>query len=387
MKICEPKNCTGCMACKNICSKQAISMTEDSLGCLIPQINEEKCIACGLCQKICPAIHSPLSKSARSAYAVWSKNEQDVAYSSSGGAAAVFTRAILERGGIVCGCTVMEGSAQHICIDNIANIEKLRGSKYVQSYIGDCYKQIKDYLEKNREVLFIGTPCQVAGLQSYLQKHYPMLTTVDIICHGTPPQRYLREHLSEKAPGFDRFSFRGMYDFKLTAYRGERILYQHDRREDIYFAAFLDAMTYRDCCYMCQYARPERVSDLTVGDFWGIDRDSMIHSYSGKISVVLPNTEKGVALFEACQESFVWEERTQEEAVMGNGNLCRPSRLHPERKKFTELYPRLGFTKAVARTNLGKEVKRNEMRNRVKKSLAWTIAQKIKSHLRYIIEK
>lgn len=381
MKICEPKNCTGCMACKNICTKQAISMTEDSLGCLIPKIDEERCIACGLCQKICPAIHQPLKKSAKSAYAVWSKNEQDVSYSSSGGAAAVFTRAVLERGGIVCGCTVMDGSAQHVCIDNIAEIEKLRGSKYVQSYIGDCYKQIKAYLNKNREVLFIGTPCQVAGLNAYLRKQYPMLTTVDIICHGTPPLSYLKEHLSEKAPGFDRFSFRGVFDFKLTAYRGEQILYQHDRREDMYFAAFLDAMIYRDCCYTCQYARSERVSDLTVGDFWGIDRDSMMHPYSGKISVVLPNTEKGMAFFVACQGNLVWEERTLEEAVMGNGNLCRPSRLHPERKKFTERYPQLGFTKAMAQTNLGREVKRIEILNRIRKSFVWTIARKIKSNL------
>lgn len=375
MELCTVQSCTGCFACKNICPKQAIFVGKDSLGKTIPKIDDTLCIECGLCRKVCPVLQPVSLQYPYDAYAVWSKNKDDLQYSSSGGAGAVFARCVLSSGGVVCGAAVKDGTAKHILINSEEQIDQLRGSKYVQSEMGDCYKQIKQYLLAGKQVLFIGTPCQSAGLQRYLQKDYENLLTVDLICHGTPPQVYLSEHLAKHTKKYTSFSFRGKYDWFLTAYDSSRISYQREREKDIYFLSFLDALTYRDNCYSCRYARLERVSDITIGDFWGLDRSTMKHPYNGRVSLVLPNTEKGSQFFNQIKEQFVYEKRTiQEAANKEQGNLLHPSIPHKDRQKFEEVYRKKGFEAAVSATSIKKEIQINI----VKSSKCYRLIAKIK---------
>ena len=154
-------------------------------------------------------------------------------------------------------------------------MEKLRGSKYVKSDIRDCYIRVRDDLRNGRKVLFTGTPCQVAGLKAFIGKDCQDLTTVDLVCHGTPPFRYLKEYLDKKCSqggsrkGWDKAVFRSGKFFLMKVYREGEIIYQKGAADDLYYSAFLDGMIFRSNCYHCQYACPERVGDLTIGDFWG----------------------------------------------------------------------------------------------------------------------
>ena len=202
MEICRKEDCTGCWACVNSCLHNAISMREEKLGHLYPLVNSDKCINCGLCIKICPANNSKTLCNPKTAYAGWDKNELEYKSSTSGGAASAFARYIIKNGGIVYGCACLENvDIRHIRIDKEDDLYKLKGSKYVQSNIYDSYRSVKNDLCDNREVLFIGTPCQIAGLKSYLRKEYEKLYLVDLICHGVPSQKlfnYYLEYLSNK---------------------------------------------------------------------------------------------------------------------------------------------------------------------------------------------
>lgn len=384
MELCDPGVCTGCFACKNICPQNAISIDNDELGKTIPAVDGEKCIECGACRKVCPMLSNVSFHEPYEAYAVWSKEQNDVIRSSSGGAAAVFSRYFLENCGVVCGAVVRKGVTQHICIENTEELNLLRGSKYVQSDIGNCYCQIRNYLRKGRKVLFIGTPCQSAGLQTFLGKDYSELITVDLICHGTPPQKYLTEHLRSQGVDFDRFSFRGEFDWYLTAYQEDKIVYQRQRLRDRYFLAFLEGLSYRDNCYSCRYARKERVSDLTIGDFWGLDRNSMLHQYDGRVSLVLPCTPKGKEFFDTVKDDFTWEKRSIDEAVNETqGNLRHPTVPHKDRKLFETIYRTNGFTKAVAATSLEHSIRINT----IKESGCYKFLRRIKNKIQHITKK
>lgn len=373
-QICELKNCTGCFACMNICPKGAISNNDG-----YPLINNDLCVDCEGCKKICPVLNPIKMNNPLKVYAVWSKKEKDQKNSSSGGAAAVFTEYMLSKNNVVYGSASMNGTVKHICVDNRETAELLRGSKYVQSDIGTIYKDVKNKLNNGKEVLFIGTPCQVAGLKNFLKKDYSTLFTIDLICHGTPPIKYLKEHLaSQTKKEWTSVMFRGQFDYFLTAFMNDKIVYQKQRFHDLYFMAFLEALTFRKNCYQCIYAKPTRVSDITIGDFWGLNRNLLKNSYNGRISLLITNTKKGEAFFERNKVDFVWEERTIEEAVNpSQGNLIHPSIPHPDRDKFEQYYQKYGFEKAVNKTQIGKNVKIKIIKDAIKQSFAYKVLKKI----------
>lgn len=370
MIICDKKDCTGCFVCMNVCAKQAISVQIDEYGKTVPCIDEQKCIECGACAKVCPVNHKTEFRMLHTAIAAWSKNQEDFLESSSGGVAAAFAREVIKKGGTVYGSAAMDREVKHIRIEQEEDIQLLRGSKYVQSYTGIIYQEVKKDLRAGKPVLFTGVPCQIAGLKNYLWTDYDNLITVDLICHGTPPFQYLREHIDSKVKGtWDSVSFRGKRDWFLNAYRNGEVCYSQKRECDTYFTAFLKGLTYRDNCYSCVYAQPKRCSDITIGDFWGIDRSTMKNPYNGRISLVLPNTEKGTQFWKMCADCFVWEERTVEEAMNpAQGNLLNPSVPHEDRKGFIEMYPQNGFERAINATNIGKNVSRDRIKNCIKKN-------------------
>lgn len=356
-QICPSEYCTGCMACYNSCNHQAIVITEDSCGFRFPFIDSEKCVKCGVCTAICPA-NSPLNmRRSTNVYAVYSKDNNDRMSSTSGGASSIFAQKMISRKGVVYGCVEQSYSViKHMRIDEECELYKMKGAKYVQSDVGYTYKLVKKDLLSGKHVLYTGTPCQVAGLRSFLQKDYAGLVTVDLVCHGVPSGKLLQANVHDilKRRGMPlgdyNVCFR-MKDEKMSKHKYVFALQYEDWKmkkeypHDYYLAGFICGLFHRNCCYSCRYANPQRVSDITIGDYWGIG-DTFLDIGRG-VSAVLLNTEKGIRFFEQCKSSFEYEERELEEAVRGNGQLQYPSPRHKNYQLFRNLYPRLGFTRAV----------------------------------------
>lgn len=358
--LCDKTQCTGCLACLNSCAKGAIRIERDSLGKTYPKIDKAKCVGCKLCEASCPVLNPIEKQLPCDVYAVWSTNNEDIIKSSSGGIATILSRKIISLGGVVCGAAVIESKVKHIIVDKIEDLDLLRGSKYVQSDIGYSFNEIKKKLASGQQVLFIGTPCQVAGLKKFLKGNEKNLLTVDLICHGVPPFKYLEEYLLETSKPYDNFTFRGINEWCLTTYKKDDIVYKQSRFDDMYFLAFEEGLILRDNCYKCQYATKERISDITVGDFWGLNRSTLIHPYDGKVSVMLVCTEKGRACIDsldALDDTLIIEKRTLDEATNEKQtNLNRPSSIHKDRTLFEKKYCKSGFVAAVNATSIGKIV-------------------------------
>lgn len=350
-KICNTSLCTGCAACMNRCHKQCISMCEDNkLGHLYPHIDNNKCTDCGACIKVCPVNQSIELGKPITAYAGWDKSESEYITSTSGGAASAFARYIIRQGGVVYGCAILPNiNVNHVRIDTLDDVSKLKGSKYVQSTIGMIYKKVREDLLVGRKVLFIGTPCQIAGVKTFIgDKLKDNLYTADLICHGTPPLSYLRKHILKKTKGAvpDEIFFRkGAYLLLLLLLGGKEIYRSslfEQRYQDAYYNTFFDGFSYRESCHTCRYAQPKRVSDVTIGDFWGL-KDNLPLEHPHGCSVLLPITEKGKELIGGIRQEFNLYERTVEEAVNGNDQLRHPKAKDRRISLFNRVYPILGI--------------------------------------------
>lgn len=335
--ICNKKQCTGCGLCAAQCPKHCISMRSEELGHLYPHIKQDMCVDCGLCQKSCPSLHTIDSKYPTKAYAAWAKDEDDYKSSTSGGAASLLTNYILSTKGVVYGCAILPTiQIKHIRIDDVKDAYKLKGSKYVQSSIIDVLPLIKQDVKTGRKVLFIGTPCQVAAVKQMFRIQPDNLFLVDIICHGVPSNKWLSDYIV-KYLNFDKneitsVRFRTTNGYQLCIYREAELLYQSknlhlNRYKNLYMDTFIDGFTSRKSCNICHYAKPERISDVTIGDFWGLGKKDDIkyipeHKYG--ISCILPITEKGNMLLDSVKDNLNIYERPILEAVYGNEQLHRP---------------------------------------------------------------
>lgn len=349
-EICQGHLCTGCMACFNVCPKQCISFSEKELGHLYPDIDQTKCIDCKLCVKACPINKTIELNHPLTAFAGWHKNHAEYLSSTSGGVAAALSQLIVNKGGVVYGCASQKGIIiSHIRIDNLNDLPLLKGSKYVQSNINDCFKKIKKDLKSDQPVLFIGTPCQCAGLKSFLGHDYENLYRVDLICHGVPSQSLLRKHVNKISNGQGvNVSFRKGNDMGLRIFdKNDELIYYsnvwNERYKDSYYNTFIDGYTYRDSCYQCKFARPERCSDITIGDFWGLGED-LEHDRVNGCSCILPITQKGLSLVN--EASLELHEREISEAVNGNGQLQHPKKLTNRIKQFRRIYNIFGLKRS-----------------------------------------
>lgn len=329
-QICPPEKCTGCWACYNICPKQCIQMKEGKLLHLYPTINQENCINCGLCQKVCSSNHPLPHKQPLHTYAAWAKDEQEYKTSTSGGIGACLSKYIIQNNGIVYGCACLPNAEiKHIRVENERDLPLLKGSKYVQSSINYIYKSVKVDLDNGKTVLFTGTPCQVAGLKLFLRKDYENFYTVDLICHGVPSLGYLQSYLKSKLSvnQSDKITFRDNNNMTLKVSYNNKLIYTYDfwsnRYKDEYYNAFMDGFSYRQSCHSCPYAASTRVSDITIGDFWGF-KDDINHPHPNGLSCILCNTEKGNYLIDKIKDTLFIYERELEEAVNGNAQLRAP---------------------------------------------------------------
>ena len=340
-RICDSDKCTGCSACANICPVGAIEMKPAKIGHIFPAISDS-CIECNRCVKVCP-VNKPLKlQSPNKTLAFWMKDDEEHRTSTSGGAAACFTNYVLDKGGVVYGCASLpHGIIEHIRIDKKEDAYKLKGSKYVHSHINNAFKLIKRDLKEEKMVLFIGLPCQVAGLKNYIGHDEEKLFSIDLICHGVPSQQVLFEYIESLGINRDKVSvvaFREAKGYYLTILSSGRSLYHQHECKDLYYMAFNDNLCFRDSCFTCRYSAPERVGDLTIGDFWGLGRSKPFdYQTRGNVSVVLVNNNKGQYLMEVCTDKYVAIERTLEEAVAGNHNLKSPS-FSLLSKRFHSLY-------------------------------------------------
>lgn len=292
IKITDKSQCCGCEACRSVCPKDCISMKADKEGFVYPQVDLSQCIDCKLCEKVCPVLHPATSTKAPLAYAGINNDTDIRLQSSSGGIFTLIAEQILQKNGVVFGaCFDKQWNVVHRYTETKEGLSRFRGSKYVQSHIGDSFLQAKRFLDEGREVLFSGTPCQIAGLKNFLRKPYQNLLTVDVVCHGVPSpkvwQKYLHESVckvyhirqSSSFPLADKIaniSFRS----KEKGWKGfcMSIVYKNQKKEvipfynDTYMNIFLSNLSLRPSCYACPAKLHHTQSDITLADFWGIDR-------------------------------------------------------------------------------------------------------------------
>lgn len=350
--ICKKEACTGCYACYNICPKNCISMEEDEFGFFRPTIQEENCIHCDLCRKICPANRQLLSfKEPMSAFAGWTLDDDLRTSSTSGGVATILASEVLDQGGAVFGAAIMDDlSVCHIQVTQKKGLARIKGSKYVQRKIGTIFSDVKSVLDNGKQALFIGTACQVSGLLSYLRKDYDRLITIDLVCHGVPSYRFFREYMDQQidVQKVSKYTFRAGNNYTMTFYQGSKPIRQIPYRRNTYLVAFMKSLIQRPNCYTCPYANPKRVSDITLGDFWGLgDETPFLHDRKKGVSLLLINTQKGKQLLDCCRDQLFLEQREVEEAIKGNSQLRYPTPYSEKRKKFERLYLTIGFEKAV----------------------------------------
>lgn len=333
-------------------------MAENKYGEVVPAVNFGKCNGCGLCGRMCPQLEAVELRHPDGCYAAWAADVFDREGSSSGGIGHLLALGELERGGAVVGCAMgRDGRPRHIIVDSVDSLSCLRGSKYVQSETADALAEAKRLLVDGREVLFVGTPCQVAAMRRLAGGKNGRLYAVDLICHGTPPARYLVEHL-RRATGlgeFESVTFRDGDNYSLRVGASGSTVYMGELGEDLYLSSFMCGDTYRESCYSCRYARSERVGDLTIGDFWGLDRSTLTNRPPQAVSVVLRNTEKGAELIERLGGSAVLEVRDPQEAIAGNDQLRAPSEGTKRRSAFRENIAFTEFDTAVKKSGLGRD--------------------------------
>ena len=352
--ICNIEKCTGCSACLNCCHKDAIEMVADTFGFLYPKIDKSQCSDCELCRKICP-VNSPIPKTyPLETYAAYSIDTEDRLTSTSGGAASVFSSFVLSQNGVVYGCSGENiEHVKHVRIDKSMELNQLKSSKYVQSEMGFILRKVKFDLNAGFLTLFIGTPCQVAGIKSFLGKEYSNLITVDLVCHGVPSQKLLNDGIEKykKRTDFTNISFRRKdlkgksHKYGIYFYQDNRTVLAIDYPDDNYILGFNNALFLRTSCCLCQHACPERCSDITIGDFWGLGKygDTSITEKHLGVTEVLINTNKGHDFVKSCKSKLFLEKRPTKEAVEGNGQLIRPSKKHENNDLFKKLYIEKGF--------------------------------------------
>lgn len=359
--ICFHSQCTGCFACKSVCRENAISIKTDRQGRTLPEIDPEKCVGCDACRKVCPQRNLSRLRPPQECYAARGKYFEGIHNSSSGGIAAILSASFAAEGKSVCGAVAVDGRIRHRILRDQESLPLLQGSKYVQSDISDIYDEIRQELRSGKEVLFFGTPCQIDAVNRFFGKN-KKFCAVDIICHGVPPVTYLGQHLESVTAGrkYDSLRFRGYPDdYTLKVYDGEELIYSKGVNEDLYFFGFMNGLIMRENCYNCPYTKSSRAGDLTIGDFWGIDKKSLKNSYDGNISVVFVNTEKGRELFEKIRPQLICELRETDEAVKGNPQLRRSSLRHAARPDFMRVYMETGdFERAIEASGIEKKMKR-----------------------------
>lgn len=355
IRITDKKKCCGCGGCALACPKHCIIMKEDEEGFLYPVLDEENCIDCGLCEKVCPCLNSlNIQPSLKKTYALKDYDDSR-GKSSSGGAFASIARYVLENGGVVYGAAFNEQKqVVHTVVENLEDLDSLRGSKYVQSNLNDTYVQIKNQLKEGRKVLFSGVSCQVKGLNLFLKKRYDNLFSVEILCHGVPSPSIFKMYLEEVCKKHDisldeikSIFFRNPRSWKefilsIQTNDGKRI---EGPLDNSFISGFGSNLIVRPSCFDCSAKSLRAGSDILLGDFWGLEYlDSNFVDDKG-VSLVILNTCRGIDLFNHLSSDF--KEFNYAQALLGNKNI-EHSQREPEDR--TDFFKSFGMTNEYTNT-------------------------------------
>ena len=404
MKICDREKCTGCGACINICATQCIVFEKDEYGTKYPIIDEDKCVKCGRCIKVCPNNMEYDFTIPIKTYAVWSNNQKLRAAAASGGVASEIYEYALKHKILINGVKFQRNTGvYHFILKENDDLLWARDSKYVFSDMEDIYKEYKEYLRINKKCIFIGLPCQVAAIKSYLRMNCindENLVTIELICHGTPNWEYLDKHLEniekKKKKNISKVSFRDplyLYYFRAFDKKNKRIYSAGMHEGDLYYRGFATNLDFRENCYSCNYARKERIADITLGDFSGLGRAKKYEWDTKKVSLVLVNTQKGKEFFDMLIDNCEMHvtEREYEEAYLaeGNHNLRKPSVKHKNRNVFLANYVKYGDYDKAAAYALKYEIDEwNKIKNKVliKRFVLALIPRKMKNLVKSLMK-
>lgn len=343
INIQDKRKCCGCTACASVCSHHCISMVEDAEGFKYPQVDAEKCVNCGLCEKVCPMLHPESDNEVRNVIGAKHKDAVVRKDSSSGGAFSLLAEEFISNGGVVVGCAMDENlQAKHIICTNKKDIVRLRSSKYVQSNMDGVYPQVRKMLREGRKVLFSGTPCQVAGLRRFLIKPFDNLYCIDILCHGVPSPKLFREYKEMMEAKYKAKANFVSYRCKKKEWKRLYIDLKFDNDKeyfksatfDPYMQLFLGNMSQRSSCFHCPFTTTNRQGDISLGDFWGIGRDHPELDDDKGISMILLNTAKGEELFSGIKHDIVSFESNINQAIAGNKVLIENITGEEKRNHF-----------------------------------------------------
>lgn len=345
------EDCCGCNSCMSGCPKKCIHMVEDKEGFRYPKVDKELCINCDKCVQVCPSVN-PILKNVYESKGFAAKcNDDYIRFrSSSGGLFPVLASEIISNDGIVVGAIFDENfNVKHYCTNNISDLQKMCGSKYIQSNINEIYLQVKSFLDQGKQVYFSGTPCQIEGLYSFLGKKYEKLITQDLICHGVPSAKVWRKYLDsigtpqdicfrDKSTGWKHYSFRIETINKKIFESG---------RKNIMMRAYLSNICLRPSCYNCKYKDKHRLSDITLGDFWGIENIAPEMDDDKGVSLIIIHSNIGDDLLNAIKDKISYKEIDLDQVIVYNPAIIVSSKESPKRKQFIEDLDNLELNKAV----------------------------------------
>ena len=347
--------CSGCTACYAICPRHAISMKADNEGFLYPVIDQSRCVDCGLCESVCPSLHPMQPNEPLAVYAAKAKDVAIRMASSSGGMFSLLARQTLNKGGIVFGAAFnpKDWHVYHREIENEKELDELRGSKYVQSEIGDCYQHAEEFLQSGRRVLFSGTPCQIAGLNHYLSKRLhtnkERLLTVDVVCHAVPSPLAWRKYLecrvgSECSASGDKSVSRVIFRCKEKGWKQYSVVigfdcaneYRRVFNKDLFMRGFLAELYNRPSCHNCAARGMRCGSDLTIADYWGVNKRFPGMDDDKGVSLVCVNTQKGMAAFAGIDDALDRMVSDFSDAIKINPSIVTSPQCHKKRGVFFE---------------------------------------------------
>lgn len=391
IKIDNKQSCSGCSACVQACPKQCISFEEDEQGFRYPSVNNELCVNCGLCEKVCPCINENEQTIPLDIYAAKNPDEEIRKDSSSGGIFTMLAESIIDEGGVVFGARFNEKwNVVHDYTETKEGLAAFRGSKYVQSVIGDTYKQVRDFLKADRKVLFSGTPCQIAGLRLFLRKDYDNLYTVDFICHGVPSPGVFRWYLQEeinnyaarqssekiqfcsspihsipkgdvllpegvsiegirfrdKREGWKKYSFVLLLAEASAEGKKNTVLFSSNVCENTFLKGFCSDLYLRPSCHKCPSRDFKSGSDIIIADFWG--QEYMFPEFDNDtgVSSVIVKTEKGRQLLSILKNPII-ERKNIDQVLLYNPSLVFSKQTPSQSRKFWNMPLNMTFNARV----------------------------------------
>lgn len=353
VEIVDKNRCTGCTACVSVCPKEAIRLEKGRLGALYPSIDVARCIDCGRCQAVCPALNTTQQGENPEVWAAKTPNRSLRMESSSGGVFTLLAEEVIRRGGVVYGAAWNEAfNVAHCRVESLEEIARLRGSKYQQSDLNGCFAQVKADLKAGREVLFSGTPCQVAGLNGFLGHSPQHLLCVDVVCHGAPAPAVWQEYLKSINPSGEEITRVNMRD-KRSGWQRSRIRIESVRKvildelssRNCYMQGFLQDLFLLPSCHRCPAKGGRALSDITLGDYWGIHRQHPHFADHVGVNLVLVNTPKGRAFFDSLD--LLRHPSTLEQALQRNPGISHSAKENPLSEEFACRFEQAGIEEAL----------------------------------------